>query len=386
MNNGSLKYFDSPPHSYWMASTSETNYPQLTEDITIDTVVIGGGMAGILCAYLLQKEGINTTILEAERIVQGTTAHTTAKITSQHGIIYDKIKKQRGFELAKQYADANEYAIHEIKNIARENQIDCDYIPQSAYIYTQQEKNIKKLENEAKTASELGINASFINKMPLPIPVKAAVRFDGQAQFHPRKFLLPIAEKINGNGVSIYEKSRAVDLEYGDKITITTAEGKKVTANKAIIASHYPFYNKHGMYYSRIYTERTYIIAVTTKEKYPGGMYVNAEDPSRSVRYQPFKNGELILVVGQNHKTGQGSDMAKNYYILRNFADDLFTIEEIHYRWSTQDCMTLDGVPYVGVYQKDMPNLYIATGFEKWGMTNSMVSAAIIKIKLLFRV
>lgn len=372
-------HFSSPPQSYWLASTDSTDYPELKEDISVDTVIIGGGMAGILCAYLLQREGVQSVILEAQRILSGTTAHTTAKVTSQHGLIYDRIKKQRGTELAQQYATANETAIHEIKKIADTLHIECDYMTQAAYVYAQDDKNIEKLENEIKTVTELGIKAAWVDDIPFPISIKGGMRFDEQAQFHPRKFLMPLAAKINSNGVHIYENSRVVDLEYGDMITVSTAQGKRVTAKKAIIASHYPFYNKHGMYYSRLYAERAYAIGITVKEKYPGGMYINAEDPSRSLRCHPTEQGELILVAGENHKTGQGKDMANHYQELFNFAGEVFTMTDIHYRWSTQDCMTLDGVPYVGLYQSDKPDLYIATGFEKWGMTNSMASATILK-------
>lgn len=379
MSREEFMSFKNPPRSYWLASTDLTDYPELREDITVDALIVGGGMVGILTAYLLQKEGVHTAILEADRIVMGTTAHTTAKITSQHGIIYDKIKNQRGIDIARQYADANETAIREIKNIAQACKIECDYLPQDAIVYTQQDKNIEKIENEIKTVSELGIKASWIDEIPFPIPMKGGMKFEDQAQFHPRKFLIPLAEKIASDGVQIYENSRAVDLEYGDKITVITAQRKRVTANRVIIASHYPFYNKHGMYYSRIYTERAYAIAFTAKEKYPGGMYINAEDPSRSLRYQPYEGGELIIVVGENHKTGQGNDMNNHYHELITYSDEIFPMQDLLYRWSTQDCMTLDGVPYVGLHQPDRPNLYVATGFEKWGMSNSMASAALLR-------
>ncbi len=373
-------YFFNPPHSYWLATTRETNFPQLSEDISTDIAIIGGGMAGILCASLLSSEGLDVVILEAGRIAGGTTAHTTAKITSQHGLIYNKIKKQLGLDYAKQYADANETAIRIIKKMIEENGIDCDLSSQSAYIYTQQEKNIKQIEEEVKTASELGIPSYYKKKIPLPISIKAAVRFDGQAQFHPRKFLLSLGDKLHHKGVRIFEQSRAVDMEKGrHQYIIKTEEGKKVNAEKVILASHYPFYQKKGMYYSRLYTERAYIVAVKAKEKYPGGMYINAEDPARSFRGLEDKSGEMILVVGENHKTGQGKDLVKHYHNLISFARSVFTVEDIPFRWSAQDCMTLDGIPYVGNTSPDTPNLYIATGFEKWGMTNSMVSALILK-------
>lgn len=380
MNTENFKKFKTLPTSYWIASTQETNYPVLDKDIKVDIAMVGGGMAGISCGYQLRKEGFKIAILEGGRILQNTTGHTTAKITSQHDLIYDKIKTKMGSELAQQYATANETAISEIKKIADENNIDCDYLPQSAYIYAESEEYIEKVQNEVKAAQSLGIKASFVEEIPFPIKIKGAIRFDNQAQFHPRKFLLPLAEKIKSDGINIYEQTRAVTLdEDGDNYVIGTSQGKKVTAKRVIIASHYPFYNKLGMYYARIYQMRAYIVAIKAKEKYPGGMYINAETPARSLRYQNTEDGELIFVVGESHKAGQGEDTNDHYKSLINFANDIFTIEDIPYRWSTQDCMTLDEIPYIGHFTSDTPNMYIATGFQKWGMTNSIVSSIIIR-------
>jgi len=373
------KVFCKKPQSYWLASTKSTEYPSLSEDISVDIAIVGAGMAGILCAYLLHRENMSIAVLDAGKILNGTTAHTTAKITSQHGLVYDKLKNQMGFELAKQYAEANEEAIKQIKSIIDRHHIDCGFSTQSSYIYAENEENIQKIEDEIKTASELGIKASYADEIPFPLIIKAGIRFDNQAQFHPRRFLLPIAEILSNAGVKIYEKSRIVDLEEGKNITLTTEHGRKIKAEKVIIASHYPFYNKPGMYFSRIYTERAYIIAVSAREKFPGGMYINAETPSRSLRGLDTEEGQLILVVGENHKTGQGKDLDRHYLELANFAEKLFTVEDIPYRWSTQDCMTLDGIPYAGYFRQDTHNILIASGFQKWGMTNSMAAAKIIR-------
>ena len=375
-----LNMFENIPRSYWIDSTEETHYPKLNEDIDVDIAIVGGGMVGILTAYQLQDEGFNVAILEAERIVESTTAHTTAKLTSQHNLIYDKIKKQMGDECGKQYINANETAIHEIKKIADENNIDCDYISQPSYLFTQNDKYINQIEDEVKAVNSLGINARLVNEMPLPIDIKSGMVFENQAQFHPRKFLISLAKIIHQNGVSIYEKTRAIELDKNNEsYIINTSQGKKVTADKVIIASHYPFYNKIGMYYSRIYVERSYAIAIKAKEKFPGGIYINAEDPSRSLRSIATENGELILVVGETHKTGQGENMNDHYEALLNFAKEVFTVEDVLYRWSTQDCMTIDGLPYIGQFNPDTPNLYLATGFHKWGMTNSMASSMILR-------
>jgi glycine/D-amino acid oxidase-like deaminating enzyme/nitrite reductase/ring-hydroxylating ferredoxin subunit len=271
------------------------------------------------------------------------------------------------------------FKIYGTEKIAQENNIDCDFVPQSSYIYTLKDEYVSKISDEAKTASSLGIKATYLEETPLPFEVKAAVRYDNQAQFHPRKFLLPLAEKIIAAGSQIFEQTRVVDIEEGSNYILTTAKGKKLTADRVIIASHYPCYNKPGMYFAKIYPERSYVVAVKAKEKYPGGMYITAEDPARSLRNQISDNGELILVGGDHHKTGQGIDMVRHYEALVDFAYETFTVEDIPYRWSTQDCMTLDDVPYVGHFTPKTENMYVATGYGKWGMTNSMVSAMILK-------
>lgn len=371
--------FEKPTQSYWIASTHKTDYPSLDNDIKVDAAIIGGGITGITCAYLLSKEGLKVAVIEADRIAQGTTGHTTAKITSQHDLIYDKIKNQMGVEPAKQYADANEYAIRFIREIAEDLNVECDYTEQSAYIFTQQEEYVQKLEDETRTASGLGIKAEYLDEIPLDIPVKAAMRFDNQAQFHPRKYLIAMAKQAEHMGAKIFENTRAVDIEENDGYTVTTKSGNKVSATRLIIASHYPFYNKAGGYFTRIYPDRSYVIAVKAKEKYPGGMYINAENPARSFRNLLTDDGELILVGGEHHKTGQGIDTVKHYEALIDYAKNLYTIEDIPFRWSTQDCMTLDDVPYIGHFTSKTPNMYIATGYKKWGMTNSAVSGMLLR-------
>jgi glycine/D-amino acid oxidase-like deaminating enzyme/nitrite reductase/ring-hydroxylating ferredoxin subunit len=362
-----------------MASTENTDYPKLQDNVEVDVAIIGGGITGITCAYLLKKEGLRVAVIEADRIVQGTTGHTTAKITSQHGLIYSKIKTQIGLEIARQYADANETAIRMIENIITENKIDCDFSPQSAYVFTQRDGYVQKIEDEVKIANELGIKASFADKTDLPFPVNAAICFDNQAQFHPRKYLLSLARQIPGNGSHIFEQSRVVDIDNGGSYILKTAERKTVKAEKLIIASHYPVYNKAGLYVAKIYPDRSYVVAIKAKDSYPGGMYISAEEPARSLRSLPFEDGELILVGGEHHKTGQGVDTIEHYNNLVNFAYQNFNVEGIYYRWSTQDCMTVDSLPYAGQFSSGTPNMYVATGYGKWGMTHSMASVMIIR-------
>lgn len=369
--------------SYWLDSTEQVSYPALEEDIKVDVVVIGGGMVGITTAYFLKQKGLRVAIVEVDRILQGTTAHTTAKITSQHSLIYDKLQRQMGKEKAHQYAEANEFAIYTIGQIIKENNIQCDFSWQSSYVYTQSEQYIQKIMDEVTAASGLGIKASFVNSIPLPLSIKGAVRFEAQAQFHPRKYLLSLSKDIPGKGSHIFEKTKAVDIQEGIPATVITDKGRKIEADHVVIASHYPFYDAKGLYFTRLYAERSYIIGVKIKESFPGGMYINAENPTRSLRYQDYRGEQMILVAGDHHKTGHGQATSTHYQNLKDFASKTFTLEDVLYHWSAQDCMTLDGVPYIGHLTSGTPNIYIATGFGKWGMTSSTVAALIIKDLIL---
>ncbi|NLZ39139.1 MAG: FAD-dependent oxidoreductase [Firmicutes bacterium] len=371
--------FAQPPHPYWLASTSDADYPVLDRDIKVDAAIIGGGITGISCAYLLKKAGLSVAVLEADRLGQGATGHTTAKITSQHGLIYNKIKKQMGMEAAQQYAAANEQAIREIEAIIQEKEIDCDFSRQTAYVYTERDGYVQEIEEEAKLAQELGIEANFVTEIELPIKIKAAVSFGKQAQFHPRKYLLALAQDIPDDNSHIFIQSRVVDIDEEKNYLITTAAGKKVVAEKVIIASHYPCYNKAGLYFARLFPHRSYVVAIKAQEAYPGGMYITAEEPGRSFRSLPTEDGELIMIGGEHHKTGQGVDTRQHYQNLVAYAREVYPGAEILYRWSTQDYLTPDQIPYAGYFLPNTPNLFLATGFRRWGMTNSMVSAMIIR-------
>ena len=372
---------DLPPvsASYWLASTPCTSYPRLDEDMSVDVAIVGAGLVGITLAYLLKKEGRKVAVIEADRILQGTTGHTTAKITSQHSLIYEKLIRSMGKELAYQYAEANESSIRLIETIIDENKIDCDFSHLPAYIYTQSDEYTEKIENEFKAASLLGISAQYTENTQLPFEVKAAMRFDNQAQFHPRKYLLALAEKIPGDGCAIYENTRAIDIVEEEKNIIVTQQGAKISSNVIVLATHYPFWDRHGLYFARMYPERSYIMGVRISERFPTGMYINAEDPGRSLRAQPYEGGELVLVGGEHHKTGHGENTYSHYEKLKDFACSNFNLQEILYRWSTQDYTSMDGIPFIGRITSSKPNIYVATAFMKWGMTNGTAAAVIIR-------
>ncbi len=369
-----IDFLNRTPQSFWLDSIEGLNTPKLDRDLDVDVAIVGGGMVGITTAWMLKNKGLNVALVESDKLFRGTTGYTTAKITSQHGLIYDKLVNKMGKDVAKQYADANEMAKETIHKIIEENNIQCDFSRQNAYIYTQADEYIEQIETEAKTAASLGIKANVIRELPIPVPVKSALVFENQAQFHPTKYLMALAKEINSKNQCIYENTQALDIE--DNTVITT--GGKIKAKYIVIASHFPFYDGLGMYFTRLYPERSYIVAVKLKEDFPGGMYINAESPTRSLRYQDTGEDRLVLVGGENHKTGQSKDTVKHYESLLAFARDTFLVDKVVYHWSTQDLLTPDDIPYIGRLTGKHPNIFVATGFKKWGMTTSTAAATTI--------
>lgn len=370
--------------SYWMATTPESSYPPLSGDTHMDVAILGGGMVGITTAFLLKEAGIpSVAVIEADRILTGVTGHTTAKITSQHNLIYDRLISKFGKEQAQQYADSNQAAIEKIASIVRSKNIACDFVRKPAYVYASSEESTGNIRNEVDAAQSLGLPASFESDLPLPFETYGAVRFGNQAQFHPRKYLCALAKEIEGDGCHIFEKTRALKLEGDGPVTITTDKGT-VKANRVIQATHFPIHDKPGLFFQRLHQSRSYVLGVRIEEPFPQGMFINAEEPVRSLRSQPAGKGELILVSGDGHRTGEGNEI-DHYRNLEKWIRSVYSVNSIDYHWSTQDVITLDHVPYIGRLTSGNENLYVATGFRKWGMTTGTAAAMILTDLVLGR-
>lgn len=365
--------------SYWLDSTSQTNYPTLNKDIQADVAVIGGGITGITAACLLKNDGLKVALIEADRIAQGTTGHTTAFVTSQHNMIYNKLINNFGFEKAKQYADANQKAIDFIENMIDKYSIDCDFYRLPAYTYITDETYIDQAKAEAEAAKSLGIDAKFVENLNLPFPIKGSVCFENQAQFHPRKYLLKIAENISDKDNQIYEHTRIVDIERDDLYTLVTDTGFKISAPKVVLASHFPFYDGLGLYFAKLRPQRSYVVTAKVKNELPKGTFVAGGNEGWYFRSQKYRDGQMLIVGGQDHKTAHGGDMAKHYLNLKNYAENTFDVDKFLYVWSTQDYITIDGVPYAGRLTSESENIYVGTGYGEWGMTNGTAAAGIIR-------
>lgn len=332
-------------------------FPNLKQDLKTDVLIVGGGLAGILCAYMLAQSGIDYALIEADRICGGVSRNTTAKITSQHALIYDKLIREFGAETARKYWEANEAAIRQYRRLSKA--FPCDFEIKDAYVYSVDRAD--KLEKELAALEKIHVSAEYTKKLSLPFPVAGAIRFANQAQFHPLKFASGIAR-----GLNIYEHTAALAFEGN---TVVTAHGR-ITASKIIAATHYPLINKHGSYFLKQYQHRSYVVALENAADVDG-MYIDEAKDGLSFRNH---NGFLLL-GGGSHRTGKKGG---NWKVLEDFSAAHYPNARIKYRWATQDCMSLDGIPYIGQYSRNTPNLYVATGFNKWGISSSMAAAMIL--------
>ncbi|MEC1376401.1 FAD-dependent oxidoreductase [Heyndrickxia oleronia] len=367
------------PEPIWKQGMDIPGYSELLEDIEVDVAIVGGGITGITTGYLLTKEGLKVAIIEAGELLNGTTGHTTAKVTAQHGLIYDELIQNLGKEQARLYYEASTEAIQFIKETIKEHGIECDFSEEDAYIFTNSDEYIPKLKTEEQAYKELGINGELVEQLPIDYSVKAALVMRSQAQFHPIKYLKPLIEYIQQSGGLIFEHTTATDVDYAEYPIVITRGGPKVKCKYVCACSHFPFYDGLGFYPTRMYAERSYLIAVKTEKDPPPGMYINAEQPTRSFRRMNYQGENVLLVGGENHKTGQGIPTIQHYEAIEEYAQTTFGIKDFLFRWSAQDLTTLDKVPYIGRITSNHDRILVATGFRKWGMTNSTVSALLIR-------
>lgn len=342
--------------SVWSNGVNLPKFKTLNGDIKTDVLVIGGGMAGILTAYFLQQKGIKYALVEGGRICSGSTKNTTAKITAQHGLIYSKIASS-SVEKAKMYFDANNLALQKYSELCQN--INCDYEIKSNYVYSRNDR--AKLETELDALNKIGFTADYVEHIHLPIKTVGAVHFANQAQFNPLKFISEISKNLN-----IYEHTFVKEIR--DNLAIT--DKGKIQADTIIVTTHFPFINKHGSYFLKLYQSRSYVIALENAANV-NGMYV--DEVEKGLSFRNYNN--LLLLGGGDHRTGkEGGCWAE----LRAFAKKYYPQASEQFNWAAQDCMSLDSIPYIGHYSNRTNNLFVATGFNKWGMSSSMVAAMIL--------
>lgn len=343
--------------SIWNDNVEKIKFDNLQGDIKTDVLIIGGGMCGILCAYLLKQAGVDYVLTEADSICAGITNGTTAKITFQHGLIYDKIIKKYGTHRAGQYYESQKKALEMFKTLAQNT--DCDFRECNSFVYSLTDEAI--IEKEVLAMNKIGCKAEFCKTTELPFSVAGAVKVSNQANFNPLKLAYAISKDLN-----IYENTKVLEL----KPHIAVTNRGTIKASKIIVATHFPFINKHGGYFIKMYQHRSYVTGLKNATLVRD-MYVDEAKDGLSFR----SYGDILLLGGGSHRTG---GTGGNWAELERVAGKYYPKATEVCRWATQDCMTLDSIPYIGEYSKSTDDLYVATGFNKWGMTSSMVSAMIL--------
>jgi glycine/D-amino acid oxidase-like deaminating enzyme/nitrite reductase/ring-hydroxylating ferredoxin subunit len=362
--------------SLWMATSRGREWPSLDGVHRYDVAVVGAGITGVTTALLLKRAGARVAVLEMGAVCQGVTGHTTAKVTSLHQLAYAELASRFDEETAQVYGAANQAAIKQIAAFVGQLDIDCAFERRPAITYTLDDEQVAHVEAEAQTAARVGLPAHFVTQTDLPFPVAGAVRFEDQAQFHPRDYVQALAENVDGQGCAVYERSRVVDVRDGSPCRIETPDGA-VEADHVVVATHLPLLDR-GFFFARAHPSRSYAIAVRVDGALPEGMYINVEQPTRSVRPYVRDGQRMLIVGGEGHKPGEDDDETLHWEALAAWARQHFPVTSIEYSWSAQDYTSIDKLPYVGRLSPRARGLWTATGFRKWGMTCGTAAAMIL--------
>ncbi|HSI80796.1 MAG TPA: FAD-dependent oxidoreductase [Solirubrobacterales bacterium] len=367
--------------SLWVDTAAETSYPPLDGAINADVAVVGGGIAGLTAALLLKRGGARVAVIEAGRVGTGVTGHTTGKVSSLHGLVYRELRGSFGKDGARTYGAANQAAIERVATLVDEEAIACGFRRVANYTYAESEEALEKVSQEAAVAEEIGLPATFTDSAPLPFPARGAVRFDDQAQLHATNYLVGLARAVEGDGSRVFEESRVTAVDDGSRCRVETDDGF-VTAGSVIVATNFPILDR-GLFFARCHPHRSYLIAVTLDGSLPQDTFISADEPLRSILAHRSDEREYLLVGGEGHRASNQVDVSERYSRLEQWARERFPVSSVEYRWSTQDAIPVDGVPYVGPMSPLSRSVYVATGFRKWGLTNGTVAGMILSDRLL---
>ncbi|MFC6716455.1 FAD-dependent oxidoreductase [Natrialbaceae archaeon GCM10025810] len=388
------------PESHWLATTDADDLTigpsatvvDLESDRPVDVAVVGGGIAGLSTAIHCRERDLSVVLLERDRIGSGTTGRSTGKLTSQHGLVYDHLRREFGLEAARRYAAANESAIEEVERRIEALGVDCGFERGPSYLYGDDRD---ALEREAEAARAAGLDVSLVTSAPPFERAEAAVRLEGQAWFHPRRYLLALAERLReDDGAAVVAGARVTDVEGGTAVDrgsprVRTANGPTVAADHVVVATGFPILDRAG-YVARTHPRRSYVLALRLRRAPPSAIYYRIGDPYRSVRPvaeasgvgDGANDGHLLLVAGENHKTGQGGSAADRYRRLERWARERFPVESVVRRWSAQDYVPADRVPLIGRAGPGLENVSVATGFRGWGLTGGTVAGRLLAARI----
>jgi glycine/D-amino acid oxidase-like deaminating enzyme len=364
--------------SYWRTAYTGTLYPALEGDLEVDTVIVGAGITGLTAAYLLKKSGQKVAVVEKDTVGGGTTGRTTGKVSSQHELIYADLYSRLSPEVARIYGQANQSAVEKVAEIIKTERIDCDWKREDNYVFTTDKGSVEKIKSEAKIAAKLGLPASFTKDTPLPFEVLGAMKFAGQGKLHSQKYVLALAKAVNGQGSKVFEKSNVIGIRDGQPGRIKTKKGS-IRAKHIIVATNVPTLPlmARGAYCILEYPTESYII-VGTPTKNIKSMYISPDSDNYSIL--PFESDKqkMLLIGGEGHISGLRGSRQARFEKLAAYGEKHFGIKSIQYKWSDRDYLAYDGIPLAGKAYPWSKNLYIASAFRKWGLSNGTASAMIL--------
>lgn len=363
-------------------SDKKALYPALDKDLSKEVVVVGGGIAGYLTAFRLSEQGKDVAVLEARELFSGTTNKTTAHIDALQTLLYSTLSK-KSLNKARLYFDSQASAVDEYEKLINKYNIDCEFVRHKSYIIAN--SCDKKFLKEAKALKKMGVDvtlersASFDGlepnkesldndaqpKYPLLSEKKAIIFVPSMAAFDPILFLkgLPV-------NFEIYENTRVTDVDFSKKQL--KANGYTITADKIVIATNFPIINFPGWYFVRMYRSTSYAIAAKCKHSLEG-IYQSVSESG--VTFRSYK--DYLIVGGLDHKTGRQDD-EKKFQKLYQKAQEIMPCDQMTHYWSANDCITFDNVPFVGHYSKKSKDIYVITGFNKYGMANAMTASMLV--------
>jgi glycine/D-amino acid oxidase-like deaminating enzyme/nitrite reductase/ring-hydroxylating ferredoxin subunit len=369
----------------WLATAEPTAYPTLDADLEVDVAIVGGGIAGVTTALLLKRDGASVAVLERGEISGGATGYTTAKVSALQETRYTQIRKVHGARGAAAYAAASLDALERMAALVAGDAIDCAWERLPAFTYAATDDEVRTVEREAEAAQEAGLDVELTDATPLPFDVPLAVRLDDQAQFQPARYVRGLAARVDGDGSHVFEHTPVTGVSEGSPCTVRTEGGATVTAREVVVCTNYPLLDR-GLFFARMEATRSYCVAARVRAgAAPAGMLISAGQPTRSLR--PFTDdGDAWLVVGgEGHMTGARDATPERYERLEAFAREHFEVLDVPYRWSTQDGMPTDKLPYIGPYTPTSRHLFVNCGGQKWGMTNATIGAVLLADRLAGR-
>jgi glycine/D-amino acid oxidase-like deaminating enzyme/nitrite reductase/ring-hydroxylating ferredoxin subunit len=364
--------------SLWEATAPQTRYPAVVDQRSADVAVIGAGIAGATTALMLQRDGFEVVLVEAERIGRGATGSSTVKVTAAQGLRGHEIANKHDDSVAVTYLRRSMEAVDTVASLVDELSIPCGFERVRHVVYAETEGETEPLRRELDLERQAGISASWAETTDLPFPIAGALMAEQQALFHPVRYVQGLVEAFVTAGGRVFESSRATDVRADDGTMTVSAPDGEVRATDVVIATHYPVLNRGG-HFARLLPQQEYAIAVRVAEDgMPADAYINTGTPTRSMRIASDDEGPLLVIVGEKHKVGEGGATSEYYASLEAWATERFEVHDVAYRWTTQDAFTLDALPMIGPLHPGAEHLWVATGFGSWGMTNGTLAGMVL--------